>query len=511
MIMLTFFSIFLIGNVSAFEFDNSLRYENNDMKVTIENVWGLPLFGSDLGSVELKSHKFVDEILRFGYGTEEVVMYYDFTNWEFYENGLGEVYFTDKRTGEIIEKDYYFVEWVLTTINRSNNNDVLVGYSENGTVIYEQNITWYSEEVWAWKKLENKDIPNRDVRIGLKTYVDKGDYIDAIWTIAGKKIEKHAGWVVSNNVDLVSYYKLDEQDTTGSGTIIDSVLINDGVNNGGDNVTGQILTAYDFVDATPDSISVSDSASLDITGSMTVNMWINSDASNGLIVSKSDLSLSDGWRIVLSGTNTIIWIVEQSDGADARGDSVTTVSVGVWTMITGVYRAGDRVEIFINGVSDDNDTVNIESAQLANNNDLFIADDVSSTIPYDGTIDEVFIASRDWSATEILDLYNAQKDGFVNGSFSALPTVTLNSPIDNFSTINNTIIFNGTVTSIIGVTNVSLFIDGILNETNSSGINDTDYLFTKVISNGDHNWTYESCNIDGCTTATTRTFVRFII
>ena len=86
------------------------------------------------------------------------------------------------------------------------------------------------------------------------------------------------------------------------------------------------------------------------------------------------------------------------------------------------------------------------------------------------------------------------------------PTITLNSPIEAFNSSIQTINFNGTVTAGTGITNVTLFIDGILNETNSSAINDTDYLFTKVILEGNHNWTYESCNTIGCTTATTRTF-----
>ena len=52
---------------------------------------------------------------------------------------------------------------------------------------------------------------------------------------------------------------------------------------------------------------------------------------------------------------------------------------------------------------------------------------------------------------------------------------------------------------------MSLYIDGVLNETNSSGINNTDYIFTKTLSDGDHNWTYEACNDRGhCKIATTR-------
>ncbi len=98
--------------------------------------------------------------------------------------------------------------------------------------------------------------------------------------------------------------------------------------------------------------------------------------------------------------------------------------------------------------------------------------------------------------------------GIVIIRYLTLPglTITLNSPIEAFNSTNKTIDFNGTVTGVNGIVNVTLFIDGVLNETNSSAINDTDYLFSKVIADGDHNWTYESCDSNECTTATLRTF-----
>ncbi len=96
--------------------------------------------------------------------------------------------------------------------------------------------------------------------------------------------------------------------------------------------------------------------------------------------------------------------------------------------------------------------------------------------------------------------------GLVVVRWIATPQITLNSPANNTVTNNATIIFNGSVISSFGVINVSLVLDGILNETNSTGINDTDYLFTKTISEGDHNWTYESCNSQGCRVAPVRLF-----
>lgn len=87
------------------------------------------------------------------------------------------------------------------------------------------------------------------------------------------------------------------------------------------------------------------------------------------------------------------------------------------------------------------------------------------------------------------------------------PIVTLNSPIDNYNSTSQTIVFNGTVSDDINLVNVSLYIDGVLNETNSSGINNSNYIFTKIIVDGSHNWTYSATdNASQTTTASYRDF-----
>ena len=68
------------------------------------------------------------------------------------------------------------------------------------------------------------------------------------------------------------------------------------------------------------------------------------------------------------------------------------------------------------------------------------------------------------------------------------PEVTLNSPIDNYNSSEPIIIFNCTASDDLNLTNVTLYGNWTgtwqANETNSSGINDTDYLFTKTINPG---------------------------
>lgn len=89
------------------------------------------------------------------------------------------------------------------------------------------------------------------------------------------------------------------------------------------------------------------------------------------------------------------------------------------------------------------------------------------------------------------------------------PSVTLNSPVNEFNSSSSSINFNGTVSvPSSSIVNVSIIIDDAFNQTNSSGINGTNYIFTvEGLTEGTHNWTYEACNnVSICTNATARNF-----
>lgn len=73
---------------------------------------------------------------------------------------------------------------------------------------------------------------------------------------------------------------------------------------------------------------------------------------------------------------------------------------------------------------------------------------------------------------------------------STNPSVQLNSPANYFNTSNPAITFNITAVDLNdggAITNVTLYIDGIANDTDTSGFNGT-YLFNKTLSEGLHNW-----------------------
>ncbi len=464
-------SVFLLGNVGAIEWDNKLIYSNNDLKVNFENAFGLPIIGSELGTIELKSHKSVDEVLQFGYGKEEVVMYYDFTNWELYENGLGDIIFTDERTGKEIQKDYSFVYWT----NETYQIDV---YEKQCSILW--NETKNCSDVFigkenkireVWKPYSSKDIPKDGIRIGLKTYVDKDDYIDAIWEIAGKEVSKHASWTASLNVDLSLYLKLDES----SGTLFNSIA-------GGINLTSVNAPAYSqtgiigtAVGGTASSGSffknstagtpISPGATLDYT----IDGWIKTTDSGS---SKPIMTFSR-----TGGGPTIFYMLTTGNLFFASAEGVGGVDVGNVVggdVNDGSYHyfavtrneSGTRLNLYMDGNQIDTNTGGaVEVSQRGMY--LFEAPGLQHL---DGLLDEIGIwDGRALTLSEIQQRYNGGSGITYTTIFG--PTVTLNSPIDNSTSTTNNIQFNATATVEGGrtLTNMSLW----TNETGSWELNDT--------------------------------------
>ncbi|HDK25980.1 MAG TPA: hypothetical protein ENG48_02655 [Candidatus Atribacteria bacterium] len=88
------------------------------------------------------------------------------------------------------------------------------------------------------------------------------------------------------------------------------------------------------------------------------------------------------------------------------------------------------------------------------------------------------------------------------------PVVNLNYPVDYANLTVPDVDFSCYVSDPSSLSNVSLIIDGSIDQTNSSGINDINYTFSKTgLSEGNHNWTCTAYGDDGeSTTASARHF-----
>ena len=174
--------------------------------------------------------------------------------------------------------------------------------------------------------------------------------------------------------------------------------------------------------------------------------------------------------------------------------------MGAWNHVVWTHNAG-TTKIYIDAGTPKTGSTTISSSV----NDLnFGRSSNNDATNYDGLMDEIGIWDRVLSTSEVDELFSNGNGITYTNQFGV--SVTVNAPINNFITTNPTIIFNTTVQpEELEIVNVSLFIDGVINETNSSGLS-SDYIFTKTLPTGDYNW---SIRVIDNETNTIDTNVRF--
>lgn len=494
LMLFAFVMILLISSVSALGFDNKLTYEKNDLKVVIDNLWNLPIIGERLGSAELKSHSTVDEIRSVSSGQNVPVMYYDFNFTKEYVNGLGKPTFTNKNSGKDENKNYYFAK----AIYREEMSGRWINCKDIDTASGCEYIeTGLFKNFIRWEKIENNSIPSGEVRIALITSTKEGDYYDGIWRIAGKKISKHAHWTVSSLLSgFIDGYPLNQ--TTGS--VIDSVT---GDNDGNttnmedaDWIPGVNNNSLNF-DGTDEFGSLTPMPGWKGNDTLTISFWLNT-------TSTADFAL-----VAVGGTNRFQLKSEfgTADGrflvsfADAGGVLTgrftnTTVNDGIPHLITiSARQSGDLIVAMIDGINYSISYVT-QTSPTATNLDTFLGlcNEALGEICPDGVnIDEIYFWGRSLNQTEVLDMFDT-RGGFTNnfGGGDTPPVVTTTNPINNSNITVNSITFAGTANDNINLVNVSLYLNGIINQTNSTPVNASQTNFTLTLSDGIFDWFYSA-------------------
>ena len=463
--------------------DNVLEYSNNDLIVNIEDA-----LGGTLIKLELKSHKSIDEVNHVQVGKNMTVMFYNFNSSKKIIGGLGEVMIIDMNSNQTEEKDYYFAERIVYEECEE------IGNLLNGS------LKIICEEKERWDKLENNDIPEGEITIGLVTDVVWGDHYDAEWTIAGKRISKHAEW------DFITSWDTDSLNDAPRGIATNStfIWIMD--------QTDKFVYKY-FINGTYTNVSFGVSPP---TSNIPLGITTNST-----FIWVSELQSNKIYKFFMNGTDT----GDSFDiGASGNGDvrDITQNSTFFWTA-DGADQ--DVYKYFINGTYTG---FKFDTSAIGNSNEEGITTDNSFIWVTDNIGDEVYKHYMNMTYTGSKFDLNASGNNDARGITTnetffwvtdftddkvyvyegavilTPPTITLNSPVDFFNTSNPIITTNGTI-SVNAPDNVTLFIDDSGNETNSTGILD-DYIFSKEIAEGVHTWNYQACNSAGCSNGTERNF-----
>ncbi|MCD6229175.1 MAG: DUF2341 domain-containing protein, partial [Candidatus Diapherotrites archaeon] len=176
--------------------------------------------------------------------------------------------------------------------------------------------------------------------------------------------------------------------------------------------TGKFGNGLQF-DGVDDYVSVSDDASLDIVGDVSIMAWVNADsvpATYKFIAGKGPGGDENYDLRVMEGVGTFVFLVRDSAGYYYANTGIS--STGTWIHLVGVFDSSSKeAKVYANGEL--KDTVSTTYSVLNTNNEPF-----SVGARYygglwrdflDGAIDEVRVYDRALSETEIQEYFSAGK------------------------------------------------------------------------------------------------------
>jgi len=488
------FLLFFINFSCAFEFDNVKSYNPIIREAIISNSF-LGIKTTTIGKARLNTPLNV----QVGVGYQKVAEF-SVESERDYINFLKQINIFDKnkknwKKNKITRKidikrkvinrvrvfDYSINCEKIKEEEKNNINKIFEKTKNNSRNCQKVKKGFHYENRVEWVELNNKNLVAGDVVIiGLFTIVKEGDYVEWVPKLYGVDINEWASWTASLNTDLVSYYELNEQDTTGSGNIVDSYGSNNGTNHGPSNTTGKIKTAYDF-DGSNDYIESSSNVSI-IGGDVRSLSWWSKSDNSGLYATAISYGGDSNYGRFWISTYSSEWLLSTYNQDIYSGIPVTTL----WQFHTITYN-GSTLKWFLNGTKE---YEVIPTHQLNTiDSHLMLGQSTSGTLQWNGIIDEVGIWNRVLNETEVKQLYNNGTGLPFNksGASSTTPVIIFNSPPSSNYTISpKTLTLNFSASDGVNLSSVKLYVNETLNQTNASGINNTYYLFNLTLTDGEY-------------------------
>lgn len=507
-LILSLFIVMLlsISLVSATQFDNWKTYDNDLEEVTIKNWFniGETLLKAQrltpqnvelipLPTEELQKVAEVDvETLITRFGVEEA-----FTDMKFYDmnNDMKEIprkyeWRYKKQVGTKQEKEFGIVETYYDKEGVRHDVSDVIGYNE--VPIYE----WF-----AFKSLE--ELPSKDLVIGLFVDAEKGDNIEWIPELYGKRIDEWAAWSDVSE-DAVACWKFNE--------------------NSGTNAKEEFNGVYNLT--------------VDGSGWITANVkngsaW-DTDGSDGIYsgFALDDLG-SDEITLVIWFKRMAAWVDNDQHYATQRGGSwtngdlqaivynsnslnrfLTYDSVGGKEYQT--WKHADATEFHLMTVIVNssnmktywNDTLENDVALTgwaANSKAFHFFEDEAAGDDMDNTAyDEIIIFNRSLDATDVANLWNTGTGVFCSGvAPDVSPTVNLGDPANNSMFNVTTIDINCNATDTDGgVVSLDLIISGAIDTsiTNTTANQNLSINISKTLVEDMYNWTCNATDSQGLST-----------
>ena len=295
------------------------------------------------------------------------------------------------------------------------------------------------------------------------------DYIiDYIPTILGKKISSRAVWGVGGNISsgLVSQYKLNDNNYS---IITDNTGSNNGTGSGktfnhGTPVNGVNISdgAMSF-DGVNDYVNISSSiGNFSRFDNFTLNSWFypRNNLAGTYILAKRTTGSSAGYYLIQGvggNNNQLQFVLLNSSSSGSYTTTSNTYNLNTWNFVSVNYN-NFNLTINLNGIS--SSSIYTETGDIINNINLGIGVRVPAptTLPFNGSIDDVEIYSRALSPTEITAQYNLGRGKY---AIDNTGLVAQYSGRDFLNTTSNPTLILDTNHVTNGKVNMSVGFDGV--------------------------------------------------
>lgn len=164
------------------------------------------------------------------------------------------------------------------------------------------------------------------------------------------------------------------------------------------------------LDGSNDYVLVADASSLDISGNLTLEAWINlgttpPSANEGIIAKYLTAGSQESYTLDINTSGNVVFDVSSDGSTNTTVTSGSTISTGEWTHLAAVYTPSTSLQIYINGVLDAENTTSIPASLHSGSADLWIGASsvINANNQIDASIDEVRVWSTARSKSQIQD------------------------------------------------------------------------------------------------------------
>jgi hypothetical protein len=224
---------------------------------------------------------------------------------------------------------------------------------------------------------------------------------------------------------LVGWWRMDNDSSAGENNskVLDwsGKGFNGTVTNASSNISGKFAGSFEFF-GTGEYIRMPDIAQTDTVTQLTVSAWVKPRAADAgiLDIVTKYRSGFGSWSLFRNGGEKYSFEVRNKSNQAAGAVSDSTYADTTWHHVVGTYN-GTYIQVFVDGVAADSTPAAltnpiIDTAYpvcLGKQSGGALACDTSGS-QMNGTIDEVLIFNRSFSAQEIAALYNASAPNFFN-------------------------------------------------------------------------------------------------